>query len=38
MARGVLPEDTARVALLRQTGAKAGEAAARLPALLAMTS
>ena len=38
MARGVLPEDSARVALLRQTGAKAGEAAARLPALLAMTS
>ncbi len=38
MARGVLPEDNARIALLHQTGAKAGEAAARLPALLAMLS
>jgi hypothetical protein len=38
MARGVLPDDSARVALLRETGVKAGEAAARLPALLAMPS
>lgn len=36
MARGVSPEDSARMALLRETGVKAGEAAARLPALLAM--
>ena len=38
MARGVLPEDDARMALLRETGVKAGAAAARLPALLAMPS
>jgi hypothetical protein len=38
MARDVSPEDSARMALLHQTGAKAGEAAARLPALLAMPS
>ena len=38
MARGVSPEDSARMSLLRETGAKAGEAAARLPALLAMPS
>jgi hypothetical protein len=38
MARGVVPEDTARMALLQQVGAKAGEAGARLPALLAMAS
>lgn len=38
MARGVSPQDNARLALLQQTGAKAGEAAARLPALLAMPS
>jgi hypothetical protein len=36
MARGLSPDDSARIALLQQTGAKAGEAAARLPALLAM--
>jgi hypothetical protein len=36
MARGLSPEDSTRMALLRQTGTKAGEAAARLPALLAM--
>jgi hypothetical protein len=36
MARGVLPEDTARMALLKQVGAKSAEAAARLPALLEM--
>ena len=36
MARGVLPEDSARMALLRETGTMAGKAAARLPALLAM--
>jgi len=36
MARGVAPEDGARVALLRQTGLMAAEAAARLPTLLAM--
>jgi hypothetical protein len=34
LARGVVPEDTARMALLQQVGAKAGEAGARLPALL----
>lgn len=33
--RGVTPDDTARLALLRQMGAKAGAAGARLPALLA---
>ena len=38
MARGVLPEDKARMALLHQTGAKAGEASARLRALLAIPS
>ena len=38
MARGLSPDDSARIALLQQTGAKAGEAAARLPALLAMPS
>jgi hypothetical protein len=38
LARGLPPEDSARIALLQQTGAKAGEAAARLPALLAMAS
>lgn len=38
LARGVLPEDGARMSLMRETGAKAGEAAARLPALLAMPS
>lgn len=38
MARGLSPDDSARIALLLQTGAKAGEAAARLPALLAMPS
>jgi hypothetical protein len=38
MARGVLPEDNARMALLRETGVKAGEAAARLPALLEMAA
>ena len=36
MARGVTPDDSARMALLHETGKKAGEAAARLPALLAM--
>jgi hypothetical protein len=36
MARGVVPDDTARMALLQQVGARAGEAAARLPALLEM--
>ena len=36
MARGLPPDDSARIALLQRTGAKAGEAAARLPALLAM--
>lgn len=36
MARGVAPDDSARMALLVETGKKAGEAAARLPALLAM--
>jgi hypothetical protein len=38
MARGISPDDSARMALLHQTGAKAAEAAARLPALLAMAS
>jgi len=38
MARGVSPDDSARMALLRETGAKAAEAAARLPALLVMPS
>ncbi len=33
--RGVKPDDTARLALLKQMGAKAGAAGARLPALLA---
>jgi hypothetical protein len=36
MARGVAPDDTARMALLQETGAQAGRAAERLPALLAM--
>jgi hypothetical protein len=36
LARGVTPDDRARVALLREMGRKAGEAAARLPALMAM--
>jgi len=36
MARGVAPDDSARMALLVETGKKAGEAAARLPALLEM--
>ena len=36
MARGVTPDDSARMALLAETGKKAGDAAARLPALLAM--
>jgi len=36
MARGVLPEDTARMALMKQVGAKSAEAAARLPALMEM--
>jgi hypothetical protein len=36
MARGVARDDSARMALLSETGKKAGEAAARLPALLAM--
>ncbi len=38
MARGISPDDSARMALLHQTGTKAAEAAARLPALLAMAS
>jgi len=38
IARGVAPEDSARVALLRQTGLKAAEAAAHLPRLLAQPS
>lgn len=38
MARGVSPDDKARMALLHATGAKAAEAAARLPALLAMAA
>ncbi len=37
IARGVAPEDTARMALLKQVGAKAGEAAVRLPALMEMS-
>ena len=36
MVRGVAPDDSARMALLMATGKQAGEAAARLPALLAM--
>ena len=36
IARGVSPEDRTRMALLQPTGAKAGKADARLPALLAM--
>ena len=36
MARGVAPDDAARMALLQETGAQAGRAAERLPALLAM--
>ena len=38
MARGVSRDDAPRLALLRETGVKAAEAAARLPALLAMAS
>jgi hypothetical protein len=38
MARGLKPDDSARIALLQQTGAKASQAAARLPILLAMPS
>jgi hypothetical protein len=38
MARGVSRDDAPRLALLHETGAKAAEAAARLPALLAMAS
>jgi hypothetical protein len=38
MARGVSRDDVARMALLHETGVRAAEAAARLPALLAMTS
>jgi hypothetical protein len=38
MARGVSRDDSARMALLHETGVKATEAAARLPALLAMAS
>jgi hypothetical protein len=37
MARGLSPDDSARIALLQLTGAKAAEAVARLPALLAMS-
>lgn len=37
-ARGVLPDDQARMALLKQTGIQGGLAAQRLPALLAMAS
>lgn len=36
--RGVKPDDTARLGLLQQMGAKAGAAAARIPALLAETA
>lgn len=36
--RGVKPDDTARLALLQQMGAKAGAAGAKLPALLASTT
>jgi hypothetical protein len=36
LAKGVTPDDSARMALLRQMGQKAGEAVARLPALMAM--
>ena len=35
MARGVTPEDGPRMALLKESGIRAGAAAARLPALLA---
>lgn len=38
IARGVSPDDQARKALQRQTGASAAAAAVRLPALLAMAS
>jgi hypothetical protein len=38
MARGVSPDDSARMALLQQVGAKAGEAGARLPTLLEMAA
>jgi hypothetical protein len=38
MARGVSRDDAPRLALLHETGVKAAEAAARLPALLAMAS
>jgi hypothetical protein len=38
MARGVSPDDSARMALLQQVGAKAGQAGARLPALLEMAA
>jgi hypothetical protein len=38
LARGISPDDVARMALLRQTGVKAAEAAARIPTLLAMPS
>jgi hypothetical protein len=36
MARGLQPDDSARIALLKHTGVRAAEAAARLPALLEM--
>jgi hypothetical protein len=36
MAKGISPDDGARMALIVETGKKAGEAAARLPALMAM--
>jgi hypothetical protein len=36
MARGVRPDDAARMALLKETGIQASAAAARLPALIAM--
>lgn len=36
LTRGISPDDGARMALLVATGKKAGEAAARLPALMAM--
>ncbi|CAG4889410.1 NAD(P)-binding protein [Paraburkholderia saeva] len=35
MMRGMRPDDTAKIALLQETGAKAAAAAAKLPALLA---
>ena len=38
MARGVLPGDSARIAMLQQMGAKAGPAAAKLQVLLASAS